>query len=283
MGLRDMQGQLLPIWQDTWSRLWVPLAHKASRLGHPDLFCEIYPDLNRALVTPKTVEALAQVIGDVEEARYTFRRVKPADIGGESQLLAFMERCHGTLEDLGGDTLANAYFVLLDRFLERFGLRYELRRPCVLCPTLSGLFSTLVREVDSLGRTDGNIARRLNDFREAVQDLRLGQTEGRLANCVAKQVMVLEAIGSSSAGITGAELSAICNQVRQWPHPAMKSSLMNLYGFASDFPGLRHGTRSAGLLRDVDLRDVIAVSILLVAYAPYLSDQMDPDVLYRGS
>jgi hypothetical protein len=278
-----MQGQLLPVWQDTWSCVWVPLARRASRLGHPDLFCELYPDLNRALLAPKTVEALAQITGDVQEARYNFRRVKPSDLAGEPQLLAFMEGCYETLEDLGGDTLANAYFVLLDRFLERFGLRYDLRRPCTLCPTLPGLFATLIRELNALGHTDGNIARRLNDFREAVQDLRLGQSEGRMANCVAKQVMLLEAIGSTSAGITGTELSGICNQVRHWPHPAMRSSLLNLYGFASDFPGLRHGTPSAGMLRDIDMRDMIAVSILLAGFTPYLSDRLDPDVLYRGS
>jgi len=278
-----MPGQLLAVWQDSWSHLWAPLARKSLRLGHPDLFCELYPDLNRALVVPKSVEALAQITADVQAARREFRRVRSGDLGGELQLLAFMEGCYETLEDLGGDTLSNAYFVLLDRFLERFGLRYDLRRPCMLCPTLPGLFATLIRELNALGQTDGNIARRLNDFREAVQDLRLGQSEGRMANCVAKQVMLLEAIGSTSAGITGTELSGICSQVRHWPHPAMRSSLLNLYGFTSDFPGLRHGTPSAGMLRDIDMRDMIAVSILLAGFTPYLSDQMDADVLYRGS
>ena len=145
------------------------------------------------------------------------------------------------------------------------------------------MFANLLRDLNGLGLADRNVAKRLKDFQEALQDLRLGQTEGRITNCVAKQVMLLEAIGATAAGVTGTELAAICNQIQQWPHPAMRSSLLNLYGFASDFPGLRHGTPSTGMLRDIDMRDMVALSILLAGFIPYLSDQLNAEVVYRGS
>ena len=44
----------------------------------------------------------------------------------------------------GGDqALSNRYFNLLSGFIDKFSLRYDLRRPCMLCPTLPGLFASL--------------------------------------------------------------------------------------------------------------------------------------------
>lgn len=227
--------------------------------------------------------AIDRVINDAASSREAFEAARSSDLAGERALVAFFEGAHSALEELVGDELSNRYFNLLAGFIDKFSLRYDLRRPCTLCPTLPGMFASLLRNVDGLALADGNVAKRLKDMQEAVQDLRLGQTEGRIANCVAKQVMLLEAIGATATGVTGTELGAICNQVRQWPHPAMKTSLLNLYGFASDFPGLRHGTPSTGMLRDIDMRDLVAVSILLAGFTPYLSEQLDADVVYRGA
>ncbi len=172
---------------------------------------------------------------------------------------------------------------LLAAFIDKFNLRYDLRRPCILCPTLPGIFTSLVRDLSNLGRKNPNVDKRLKDFEEAVRDLRFGQPEGRIANCVAKQVMLLEAIGSTGPGVTGTELAGICKQISSWPQPALRSSLLGLYGFASDFPGLRHGTESKGMLRDIEMRDMVAMSILLAGFTPYLTDQLNADVVYRGS
>jgi hypothetical protein len=232
-------------------------------------------------------EALARsrerILNDPIASRDAFEHIQSDELAGERALAAFLEAAQGVLDDSRGDQLANRYFNLLAAFIDRYSLRYDLRRPCTLCPTLTGLFAGLVRELNGLGLTDENTSRRLRDFREAIQDLRLGQSEGRIANCVAKQVMLLEAIGATSAGITRTELAGICGQLNLWPHPAMKASLLSLYGLASDFPGLRHGTPSTGMLRDIDMRDMVAISILLAGFTPYLSDQLNADIVYRGS
>jgi hypothetical protein len=241
-----MQGQLLPVWQDTWSHLWAPLARKASRLGHADLFCELYPDLNRALTAPKSIEGLAQITGDIRGARHEFRKVKPSDLASELELVAFIEGCYETLEDLGGDALANAYFVLLDRFLERFGLRYDLRRPCSLCPTLQGVFASLVRELRTVTGQDVHLDNLMKGFEDAIRDLKYGCTDGRIKTCISKQIMLLEAIGANAPGVTTGTLGEMCDQVGSWPHAAIKESLKKLYGFASDYPGIRHGRNTRG-------------------------------------
>jgi hypothetical protein len=278
-----MQGQLRPVWQDTWSHLWVPLARRASRLGHADLFCELYPDLNRALASPKTVEGLAQITGDIRVARHEFRRVKSADLTNESELVAFIEGSYETLEDLGGDVLANAYFVLLDRFLERFGLRYDLRRPCSLSPTLQGLFAGLVGELRTVTAQDAHLDNLMKGFEDAIRDLRYGCTDGRIMTCIGKEIMLLEAIGAIAPGVTSGTLGEMCDQVGTWPHAAIKESLKKLYGFASDYPGIRHGRNTRGMLRGIEMRDMLAMSILLTGFTPYLTDQLDAELVYRGS
>ena len=49
--------------------------------------------------------------------------------------------------------------------------------------------------------------------------------------------------------MTGTTLGAICNQVGTWPHDKLKEAMKDLYGFASDYPGIRHGGTPANALR----------------------------------
>jgi hypothetical protein len=277
-----MQGQFLPVWRDTWRYLWLPLARRSIRLGHPDLFGELFPDLNLALVTPRSVEQLAQIAADVTQARNEFRSVKAEDLRGELDLLGFLEGCYETLGDLGGDVLANGYFVLLDRFLKRFGLRYDLRRPCRLCPTLEGVFSGLVTELHALTAQDEHLDRLMKDFEAAVRDLRDDCSDGRIRTCIQKQMNLLEALGRQSPGVTADTLGAMCGQLRTWPHDKVRESMRALYGFASDYPGIRHAGTPGNALRTIEMRDMVAMSILLAGFTPYLGDQLNADSAYRG-
>lgn len=282
-----MRGELIGVWSETWREIWLPLIENPlgdNEEGVPeDIFCELYRDLAKALKVQPSVEDLADIIDNPAQAREAFEKTTANDLVSERALVLSLEAAHSTLDDLGGDELSNRYFNLLAAFIEKFSLRYDLRRPCTLCPNLPGIFASLIRDLNALGNVDANIARRLKDFKEAVQDLRLGQTEGRITNCVAKQIMLLEAIGATGDGVTRTELAGICGELQLWPHPAMRQSLLNLYGFASDVPGLRHGTPSTGVLRDIDMRDMVAMSILLAGFTPYLSNELNPDVVYRGA
>ena len=58
--------------------------------------------------------------------------------------------------------------------------------------------------------------------------------------------------------------------------------MKDLYGFASDYPGIRHGGTPSNALRPVDMRDMVALSILLAGFTPYLNHALNADVVYRG-
>jgi hypothetical protein len=225
---------------------------------------------------------LADIIDNPLQSREAFESTDAEDLAGERALVGFLESAHDVLEDLGGDELTNRYFRLLAAFIEKFSLRYDLRRPCVLCPTLPGVFSSLMRDLRALTSLDSHLDTLMKDFENAIRDLRQDCTESRIKTSIQKQVNLLEAIGRAYPGVTATTLGKICDQIGTWPHERLKTSMKELYGFASDYPGIRHGGTPANALRTVDMRDMVAMSILLVGFIPYLSSSLNPDLVYRG-
>ena len=175
-----MRGEFIGVWAETWHEIWFPLMDEPlsdNEEGVPfDLFCELYRELAKALKAQPSIEALADIIDDPVQSREAFEKTTEADLAGERAVVTFLEAAHPALDDLVGDELSNRYFNLLTAFIDKFSLRYDLRCPCTLCPTLPGMFTALLRELDALSTTDQNIDKRLRDFKEAIQDLRMGPT-----------------------------------------------------------------------------------------------------------
>jgi hypothetical protein len=276
-----MRGECIGIWSETWREIWLPLIEDEDI--PEDIFCELYRELAQALKSQPTVEALADIIDNPVQSREAFEKTGANDFAGERALVAFLEAAHSALDGLAGDELSNRYFNLLTGFIDKFSLRYDLRRPSTLCPTLPGVFSRLVRDLRVLTGQDAHLDALMKEFENAVRDLRHDCSDGRIKTCIQKQVNLLEAIGRTTPGVTETELSGICNQVTTWPHGAIKAALKNLYGFASDYPGIRHGGNPAGAVRAVDMRDMVALSILLAGFTPYLCNALNADIVYRGA
>lgn len=223
------------------------------------------------------------IVNDALKSRLIFEQVRSSEFVGETALVRFLESAFEILNDVGGDPLSNRYFSLLSGFIGKFNLRYDLRRPCLLCPTLPGVFASLVRELRQITSQDSHLDRLMREFESAVRDLKLDCSEGRIKTCIQKQMNLLEAIGRVATGDTATTLGRICSQVGTWPHEKLKEAMKNLYGFASDYPGIRHGGTPASALRTIDMRDMVAVSIVLAGFAPYLTHSLNPDAVYRGT
>lgn len=275
-----MRGEFIGVWSETWREIWLPLIDHEDVAE--DIFCELYRALAPALESPPSVEALADIIDNPVQSREAFEKTVSDDFAGERALVAFLEAAHSALDELAGDELSNRYFNLLAGFVDKFSLRYDLRRPCTLCPTLPSVFASLVRDLRVLASQDAHLDTLMKEFENAVRDLRHDCSDGRIKTCIQKQVNLLEAIGRTAPGVTGTTLGAICNQVGTWPHDKLKEAMKDLYGFASDYPGIRHGGTPGNALRAVDMRDMVAMSILLAGFMPYLAAQLDADVVYRG-
>lgn len=245
---------------------------------------EVVRDLSK--VDSARQRAIERTINDRRNSREAFENTRSEDLAGERAVVRFFESVYDALEQFeesGDDKLTNRYYNLLDGFIEKFSLRYDLRRPCMLCPTLTGVFSSLVRELRVLTSQETHLDVLMKDFENAVRDLRLGCSDGRIKTCIQKQMNLLEAIGRQCPGVTGSTLGAICNEVGTWPHEKVKEAMKSLYGFASDYPGIRHGGTPASALRAIEMRDMVAMSILLAGFTPYLTDQLNAEAVYRGS
>ena len=282
-----MRGEFLGVWSETWRGIWLPLIDEPlgeSEEGvSEDIFCDLYRELAKALKAQPSIEALADIIGNPVQSRVAFEATTAIDFAGERALVGFFEAMHDALEEQGGDELTNRYFNLLSGFIDKFSLRYDLRRPCILCPTLPGVFASLVRDLRALTIQDPHLDALMKDFEDAVRDLRHDGSDRRIKTCIQKQVNLLEAIGRAVPGVTGTTLGTICNQVGTWPHEKIKEAMKNLYGFASDYPGIRHGGTPASALRAVDMRDMVAMSILLTGFTPYLESRLSADAIFGGS
>lgn len=276
-----MRGEFIGVWSEIWREIWTPLIDQE---GVPeDIFCELYRELAPALKVMPSIENLADIIDNAVQGREAFVKTTADHIAGERALVAFLEAAHAALNDLGGDPLSNSFFNLLTGFIDKFNLRYDLRRPCTLCPTLPGVFASLMRDLRVVTSRDAHLDALMKEFDSAIRDLRTDCSDGRIKTCIQKQVNLLEALGRTVPGITETELGGICNQMATWPHGAVRSSLKSLYGFASDYPGIRHGGTPASALRVIEMRDMVAMSVLLAGFTPYLSDQFNGDVVFLGS
>ena len=176
----------------------------------------------------RTVE---RTFNDLQASREAFEHTRSEDIAGERALVDFFESVYDMLEEFenpGDDALTNRYFNLLTAFIDKFSLRYDLRRPYILCPTLPGVFATLIRDLRALTSVDPHLAALMKDFEDAVRDLRQDCSDGRIKTCIQKQVNLLEAIGRTAPGVTGTTLGAICNQVGTWPHEKLKEAMKDL-------------------------------------------------------
>jgi hypothetical protein len=281
-----MRGGFIGVWSETWREIWQPLIEEplGDDVSVPeDVFCELYRALAPALKNKPSVEALADIIDNPVQSRQAFEETAAADLAGERALVGFFESAYDALDELGGDELSNRYFNLLERFIDKFSLRYDLRRPCMLCPTLPGVFASLVRDLRTLTSQDQHLDTLMKEFEDAVRDLRHDCSDGRIKTCIQKQVNLVEAIARSFPGVTGTTLGRICDEVGTWPHEKLKAAMKDLYGFASDYPGIRHGGTPANALRTVDMRDMVAMSILLAGFTPYLTSGLNPERVYRGA
>lgn len=277
-----MRGEFIGIWSELWRQVWARLARHKN--APDDLFCELYRELEPAFVARlDAATELAAIVDDPARARVAFRSTRASALKGELAVIQFLERAHRPIVEMGRDALANRYFLLIEQFIEKFSLRYDLRRPFSLHPTLPGVFARLIRELRLAVAHDPALLALLRDFDEAIRDLKGDPSSGKIKTCIQKEMNLLEAITKACPGITAGTLGDMCNQVGTWPHATIKEAAKKMYGFASNYPGIRHAGNAQSAIREIELRDMVAVSVLLAGFLPYLSDTISADKVYNGS
>lgn len=276
-----MRGEFIGIWSELTREVWDALAQLDD--VPTDLYCELFRELQPALKAPLNHAALAEVVSNIELGRNHFYNVSASEIANELSLIGFLEKVHDLLADLSGEALSNAYFNILESVIVRFSLRYELRRPCTICPTISGIFSGLMCELKNVAKHDPPLSALLAEYESSVRDIRYGFTSARAKVCIQKHINLLEGLAMNHPDVTKNDLGSMCKELRTWPHRAIRAVVTNLYQFACDYPGIRHGGSAEHAIRNIEMKDMIAISILLAGCVPYLSNQIDDNTVYSSA
>lgn len=310
-----MRGEIIGVWSETWREIWTPMSQhrKYGKDFLADLYREITPppSLPRdpvysgqfneegALFLPEDLAAqdrykvtheaaireqavYQNIIANHYQIRKYLRLKLKSLIQTEQAAIGMLEKANAVLVNNYDDAYANRFFQLVSQFIQKYSLRYDLRRPFRLNPTLPGVFTSLFRELKEYTGRDPHLHTLMGEFEESVRDVKGEAPAGRIKTCLQKQFNLLEAIGQQCPDVNAGTLGGICDQVTYWPHKTIKDALKKLYGFRSDYPGLGHAGSQAGVLREIDMRDMVALSILLAGFSPYLSDQLDVEVIYNG-
>lgn len=310
-----MNGELLPAWDRSWKEVWLPLSK--SSMAPEDLFVELVGglatppqqpippaappasafDLEGVLVDTLALHARQEY--EAAMARYTERRSEHesaltsetmaklffrkllGEVSSEAKAIDFLESAHVTLDGYGNDRLTARFRELVSKFITRFSLRYELREKFSLHATIPGVFTKLISEIRKLAATDAHLMDLILEFEQAFGDLRTDHTQARIKTSLQKQFNLLEALGQKCPGVSGTTLGAICNQL-DWPHATIKEVGKKLYGFRSDYPGLGHGGNANSVLRPLEMKDFVSLSLMLASLTPYLTHGLDSDRCYTG-
>jgi hypothetical protein len=311
-----MKGDLLSAWPYVWTDVWVRLYETK---GTPvELFSELYAALipkprlpsvppeptvfddQGSMIDPNEIAADAEyklameaynvlrlayekaLTATPDAARVWLRDALHSTLATENEAVSALEKAFQRIEDIGGDSVSNRYVGLVEAFIVKYNIRYDLRRPFSLHPNLSGVFSQLLWQLKSATFSDPHLNVIMSDFEDAFRDLKSGGTPARIKACISRQANLLEAIGQIAPNVTGNTLGAICDQVGTWPHEKLKESIKCIYKFSNEFPGVRHAGTPASQIREMDMRDLVALSVVLTGFAPYLTDKLDADRIYGG-
>jgi hypothetical protein len=171
------------------------------------------------------------------------------------------EQARGYAENL------RAPFVILSNGKEHWFWNYERadQRP--------GVFASFYAEMARLHATDAHLGGLMSDFEQAFGSYVRSKQAHDLKTCISKASMYAEGLAAKTHGQSGT-LGALCDGLNCWPHATVRDSLKKLYGFCSDYPGIRHAGTPASKLRELECRDAIVLSMLLVSFSGYLSDEV---------
>jgi hypothetical protein len=272
-----MSGRFQDVWHYVWPEIWLELeqsevwAQLAEGSGYTvdELYMSAYVELAKALKKAPQPADYDVTANDPVLARRTLEITPASALRCEAATARFFENAYDAVSEAGSPELDDEFRRLVRRFLKFRNLRYELIEPFKLHAHLPGVFAALFSDVLVATRTAPQLRQALGDFEYAFRALERSHSEADMKTCILKATMLVEALASAVPGAKGQTLGDLCNSIECWPHSAIKEAVKRIYGFCSDYPGIRHNTLSDSPIRALEMRDSIIVPMLLLTAAGY--------------
>ena len=271
-----MSGSLRRAWDYLAKDLWVPLAEYSAKDGTapPDLFSDLFATADEFISPRPTATELEEARHNPDEARQRFLALKGTDFTSEAAIVRFLEEAHDVIADYEIVGYEDLFRRLLRDVLRKFNLRYRLDEPFILRFLLPGSFTNLYAELHQLNTNNSHLSHLWSDFETAFDQYARTQGDSDLRTSIAKASNYLEGLASVTTGKAGS-LGKLCDRVSDWPHDQVKDAVKSLYGFCSDYPGIRHAGNPRNRRRVLDRRDSVAINVSLMSLAAYLSNGLD--------
>jgi hypothetical protein len=261
-----MIGSLQNRWQFTWREVWVKLAHPMD--APVDFFILLFDCAMDFLVEPPIRGDYEVIHNDPAKARSAFRNLKGTTFKSEAHIVRFLEAAHTTIADLRNERLKERFERLIIDFLARYNLRYRVAKPFKLRSLLSSSFAGLYAELEKLNIANPHLAELMDNFEHSFDSYIRSHQQVDLKASIRAASMYTEGLATVVLQSPGT-LGALCDHLNCWPHCAVRDSLKRLYGFCSDYPGIRHSGNPDAQLRGLDGRDVVLLSVLLFSFSGY--------------
>lgn len=267
-----MTGSFKDCWRLTWQEFWSKLTKFPQ--APVDLFVQLFDDVIDFLQNPPTGTEYELIHNDPAKAKQAFHRLKGGDFKGEAAIIGFLEAAHTTIVDFGIAHFADYYSKVIKQFIIRYNLRYRVADPFKLRLLLSGTFAGLYDALETLNAANQHLAELMDDFEHAFDTYVRSQRQVDLKACIGKASMYAEGIAALAVNSEGS-LGELCDRLACWPHKAVKESIKKLYGFCSNYPGIRHAGSPAGRLRKLESRDALFFSVLLFSFSGYITESIN--------
>jgi hypothetical protein len=275
-----MSGRFLDVWEYVWPEIWLPLEQsdiwtqlaETSGYSTDDLYMDLYVEFAKALKKAPQPEAYDAAANDPVLARNILETTPATALRAETATARLFEDAFDAISESGSAELEDEYRNLVQRFISSRNLRYALVEPFKLYSHLPGIFAALFADIEAQANQSEQLHEALADFEHAFRALEESHSEADMKTCILKATMLTEALASTVPGARGQTLAEFCNSIGCWPHSAIKEAVKRLYGFCSDYPGIRHNVSSNGVIRSLEVRDSVIVPLLLLTAAGYFAE-----------
>lgn len=271
-----MRGRLVDAWKYSWLELWEPLEQVSdfSEDIYTALFLELEKALEKRLKTAPDEDKEAhssyfETSTDPVKARDFVKELDGLKLAGDPALVVFYKNAYDALGEYS-EELAEEFVQLLNEFISCHNLRYKLQYPPFkLQPHLPGVFAALFAEILEAAAKEDHLSSLMKDFEHSFSALSRSHSETDMKTCISKACMLVEGLGIAHPASKGSTLGKIYGSVSWLPHPALQKAMEQIYGFCSDYPGIRHAGKVEGKLRELELKDSIIVPLMLLTAAGY--------------
>lgn len=268
-----MSGRLQDVWQFVWPEIWLRLEEITE--VSLDIYQDLYVELAKVYRKAPQPSIFETVANNPLLAREALEFSVAIDFRGEGPIVRFFEDAYDVLTETGSVELPSKYESLLSTFLDSRNLRYHLAQPFQLVPRISGVFAAVWSDVMVKLQADQDLIEATAEFEHAFRALSRSHAGPDMKTCIQKAAMLVEAIASAYPEAKGDTLGELCDSIKCWPHSAVKEALKKIYGFCSDYPGIRHNVRRAGRIRPLEMRDSMILPLLLLIASGYFASNSE--------